>query len=450
MPILRRFEITIFFLFFLGVLWFSSPGAENKHIFKGDDLRYINYAVSLYRYGIFGLTHHEKEKVPQPGNANAPFYPALIAGVMFIDKSFAESLTCIVKTNIGDDCKRNFQLFFFVQIVLSVLSLFFVYLLAIQLSRERVVGWLSALLAFSSGVFTEFSHVFMTEILILPSFLALILFTLMLYKTGMYRWAVLVGVAFAILILIRPAYLYLLYGFILFFIGVSALKPNKRTLCQLVSMIVVVIVLISPWSIRNKIHFNSFTLTSGNYAEAILIQRTNYNQMTWPEVGVAMLYWLPDFGDSVVPKIFSQPLYEKLGWGEGTYYAEQYEEKFKVLAEDLGGQEKVLPYLIKEELLSLKHVAVSVPLAFRGMYISKYWGLIGLIASTFLLIQTMRRKDFSILVISLPLFYMVVFHAGLSVSIARYNLPLIVLYALSMAWYINLYGQKCATKIRNK
>jgi hypothetical protein len=64
--------------------------------------------------------------------------------------------------------------------------------------------------------------------------------------------------------------------------------------------------------------------------------------------------------------------------------------------------------------------------------------------------QAFRRKDYSILIMAAPLLFMVAFHAGLSVSIPRYNLPLIALYALAMAWYINLYAGKALAKIRHK
>lgn len=49
-----------------------------------------------------------------------------------------------------------------------------------------------------------------------------------------------------------------------------------------------------------------------------------------------------------------------------------------------------------------------------------------------------------------PLLFMVAFHTGCQVSIPRYNLSLIALYALAMAWYIHLYAGKILAKIRHK
>jgi len=201
---------------------------------------------------------------------------------------------------------------------------------------------------------------------------------------------------------------------------------------------------------ENKIHFDSYALTSGDYGESILIQRTNYNQMSWLEAGVAMIYWFPDFGDSLAQKLFPEEWSKRLGWGEGTYYRQQYEEKLEQLSLELGGRDKVLGYLIREEVFTPKHIVTSVPLALRGALIAKYWGIIGFIAFVVLCVQTLRSKDSSILIIALPLFFIVAFHAGLSVSIPRYNLPLLALYALSMAWYLNFYGQKIAFKHRKK
>jgi len=223
-------------------------------------------------------------------------------------------------------------------------------------------------------------------------------------------------------------------------------QRDKASTLRLLILVIGFVATVMPWALRNKIQFGSYTLTSGGYAEAILIQRTIYNQMSWPEVGVAMIHWLPDFGDSLTKKMFSEHLYNKLGWGPGAYSDQQYNEQLRTLSEELGGKEKIFGHLIKEEVLTPKHVAVSVPLALRGTFISKYWGLAGFIAFIALLIQTLKKKDYSLLIMSLPLFYMVAFHAGLSVSIPRYNLPLVTLYAMSLAWYIHLLGTKLYKK----
>jgi len=449
MALLRRFERPLFVIFFGILLWGGHLKYDDSRVLSGDELRYMRYAVSLHEHGVFALASRDIQKAPLPGNANAPLYPVLLAGMMILDNAFAQSLACQINSSeSGSDCTRHFEVFMVVQAGLALLSLFLIYVIVIRYTKNHVMAWLAALLALGSGIFAEFSSLFMTEILILPVFVALTLFCLLFYQDKRLRWVCAIAATLAALTLIRPSYLYLFYGFSAFFMTVFIIRREKKTAIAAGVFIAIFVLAVSPWAIRNKIHFDSFALTSGGYAEAILVQRVNYNQMSWPEVGVAMIYWLPDFGDSLVEKIFPPPLYEKLGWSEGSYYAQGYSVRIDDLTQALGGRDKVLKYLIEEEVLTPKHFAVSVPLAVRGVFIAKYWGLAGFIAFIALLIQTLRRGDYSLLAVGLPVFYMVAFHAGLSVSIPRYNLPLITLYALAMAWYINIYGYRFVSKIR--
>lgn len=454
MTFIRKYEWVIFIVVFSALLWGMRPAADKPHAYQGDDLRYMSYAVSMHDYGVFGLFDKRSDEPTNPGNANAPFYPALIAGVMVIDHYFADTVHCLVKEGPNAGCLENFQTIFFVQMLLGVLSLFLIYLTALQFSKNRSIAWISAVLALASGIVSEFSYLFMTEILILPLFCALTLACLILYQKKKLFWVFIITSLLAFLTLTRPSYLYLFYAFILFFSVFALLKRDRSSALHLVVLIVGFVVVVSPWALRNYKHFNSFALTTGGYAEAILVQRTNYNQMSWSEVGVAMVYWLPDFGDSLAESIFPESLYNKLGWHKNSYYAQKYRKQMNALAEQLGGSDKVLGYLITEQILTVKHVAVSIPLALRGTFIAKYWGLVGFIAFICLLAQTIRKQDYSILVMAMPLFYMVAFHAGLSVSIPRYNLPLLSLYALSMAYYIHIfithYGRKIVKKTRNK
>lgn len=434
----------VFFLIFCAlVLFVTRPTNHESHIFQGDDLRYISYAVALHEYSVFGLADKNHiDHPPQTGNSNAPLYPLLLAGVMKLDQKFSESLICINRQGADKDCPQDFDVMFIIQSVLALLSLLLIYMLAYYFSNYRIMGWLAGFFALSSGVFQEYSFNFLTENMILPAFCALLLFCLLLYQRGDLSFLVWIGITLGVLTLVRPSYLYLFYSFALLFASLWAFQKNHRAGMRFLLLAAVFTVCVAPWAIRNKLQFNSYTLTSGGYAEAILVQRTNYNQMSWPEIGVAMIYWLPDFGDSLAREIFPQKLHARLGWDKGTYYAQGYGKQIETLSRDLGGHDKILPHLIREEILSLKHIAVSIPLALRGTFIAKYWSLIGFIAFITLSVHTVKRRNYALLVIAAPLFFMVAFHAGLSVSVPRYNLPLIALYALSIAWYVRLYGTK--------
>lgn len=445
----QKFELPVFFIIFTLALWLSKPAPENIYEFNGDDMRYIGYAVSMHEHGVFGLVEKNITQAPPPGNANAPIYSVLLYGAMLFDQTFTDSLLCIAEQGIKNQCPQNFDSLFMIQAGISVLCLYLIYVLAFVFSGKKSVGWIASLLAFASGIFQEFSYMIMTEILILPAFCALLICCLQLYRHKQWRWAAFIGLSLAFLTLTRPSYLYLFYAFTLFFFVLCAVKRDRDSSIKTGILIASFVIAALPWALRNKAHFDSYALTSGGYAEIILTQRISYNQMSWKEVGVAMIYWLPDFGDSLASKFFPEDLYKKLSWDKESYY-KRYRKNKDDFAKMLGGEDKVLGYLIREEVLTPKHFAVSVPLAIRGIFIAKYWGLLGFIASIALGIHTFRRKDYSILIMAAPLLFMVAFHAGLSVSIPRYNLPLIALYALAMAWYINPYAVKVFAKICHK
>ena len=451
MNLSRKIELPLFFFIFALGIWGLYAVSDKTFVFQGDGQHYVQYAVSLHEHDIFGLVRDNPgDEYPFHGNANAPLYPLLIASVMAFDEKFADGLICYTHKGKDAGCEQHYTSFFIVQSAFALLALFLIYLIAYRLSQNRTISWLAAFLTLASGIFTEFSFIIMTEILILPAFTALLYACLLFYQKRSLSWVAAIGILLGILTLIRPSYLYLFYGFILFFISLTLIKRDRESFRNLILLVAVFVLTVSPWALRNKTHFDTYALTTGGYAEAILIQRTNYNQMSWAEVGVSFIYWLPDFGDSLAHSLFPEHLHNKLGWDEGTYYAEQYEDKVKLLSEELGGHDKILKHLITEEILTLKHITVSFPLAIRAVFISKYWGLLGFIATIALLISTVKRHDYSIVVIALPLFFMVDFHALLSVSIPRYNLPLVALYAFALSFYIHLYSSKIIGKFRNE
>ena len=451
MKILRKLCFPIFWITVSLIVWFGHSQNSKSASLQGDQFRYINYAVSMSVHGTFGLMETGQiSEAPAPGNANAPLYPMMIAGIMFLDSNFSETLKCILPQRSEKGCDVDFTSFFAVQLALSIFSIFLIYLISLRFSGNKNVAYISALLAACSSVFSDYTYQFMTETLVLPGFFLLLLFCLLFYQEKKLKWLIFVSLALAFLTLVRPSYLYLFFGFVLFFVGLAIVKRSKFQLLHLSVFVFAFVIGVMPWAIRNKIQFDTFALTTGGYAEAILIQRTNYNQMSWPEIGVAMIYWLPGFGDSLSEKIFPEHLYKRLGWDKGSYYKIGYRDPLEELTEQLGERDQVLSHLIKEEVLTLKHVAVSVPLAVRGTLMVKYASILGFITFILLSIQTVRRGNYALIVLALPLFFMVAFHAGLSVSIARYNLPLIVLYTLTLAYYFNFYGCRLVQKLHKK
>ena len=80
------------------------------------------------------------------------------------------------------------------------------------------------------------------------------------------------------------------------------------------------------------------------------------------------------------------------------------------------------------------HVKVTLVLAWRGLFVEKYFGLLGVIAMVWGLCGGLKREERALyLMISLPIGLMLLFHAFFTVSIPRYNLSLLLPMSLCMA-----------------
>jgi hypothetical protein len=108
----------------------------------------------------------------------------------------------------------------------------------------------------------------------------------------------------------------------------------------------------------------------------------------------------------------------------------------------------VLPYLLQTEILAnpVKHALVTLPLAWRAVFVSKYCGIAGLICFCVVLVRHLRMREYAFLVASLPVWFMVFFHAFVSVSIPRYNLALIPLYAYALAFCAQAMAGRIAAR----
>ncbi len=439
-------ETVVFFAVFavllLGAHLLSGKPFERPHT---DASRYIDYAVSLHEFGVFGLTIGDHSKAPAPSNANAPLYPAYVAGLMWLDPGLKDSIYCwnerdpVTKQLANDICDVNVAFFLVVQGILAIVTLLLVFLLTLKLTKRPAVAWIAAFLAWSAGILAEFQVLFMTEIFVLPLFIGMMLCIARAYSTRHLVWIGAIGVLLGVLTLTRPTYLYLFYGFVLFFLVYLAIARNRIAAVSLTLLVVSFAAVTAPWSLRNKAQLDTWALSGGDYAEIVLMQRFTYNRMGWPEVATAFVYYLPDFGDSLSAQLFPARYYDKLGWeGESYYRVANDRQEFLKEAEKAGGKENLIPYWIRTEMIgnAPKNLAVSAALAWRGSFVAKYWGLVGAIAFVALLIATIRQRSYMLLLVSAPVLYMIAFHAGLSVSIPRYNLPIMALCATAMAYYI--------------
>jgi hypothetical protein len=104
--------------------------------------------------------------------------------------------------------------------------------------------------------------------------------------------------------------------------------------------------------------------------------------MSWREFLVSWIYWLPDFGDNLAADLFPAEYWQRLDFDhpDGFYRLGGSEIRDMVYAMAPTDQARV-SFLFKDFILAepLQHVLVTFALAWRGMLISKYFSLLGVL-----------------------------------------------------------------------
>lgn len=400
-----------------------------------DAVRYVGYAATLLEHGTFAKWPGNGAQAPQPGRGHAPLYPTWLASLALIDADFGKTVHCVAE-NAANNVWCPFHMGFAVTAQLFLAGIFYCasWLLAVRLSGSISLGWLAAAFAYFCNSPLSYANQLLTEALIMPLGALFILFLVLGYAGGRRWWFLAAGLTLGAMALTRPAYAYLFYA-IAAVLAATCFRTRRKLVYWATTLFFLGYgAMVAPWMLRNSHHFDEAALTSG-YAADILAQRVAYNRMTLGELGIALVYWFPDFGNDMARAI-SEDASRHLGWGEDSYYELGKSVIYPRLRGQFESDEAVLRHLIRSEVLArpVKHLLVSLPLAWRGLFVAKYWGLVGVICLAFVLYRWRQAGGKALLIGCLPLAFMVLFHAQVSVSIPRYNLPLIPIMAYAMAW----------------
>ncbi|MGE0484285.1 MAG: hypothetical protein AB7Q81_09095 [Gammaproteobacteria bacterium] len=394
-----------------------------------DSLRYLGYVVNLLDHGVFGVGGSASE-APAPGRANMPLYPAFVAALYLGDTAARGDLRCLLEPAAG--CSTAvLERTVTAQFVVVALMLGSVWLAGWRL-LGRAGAWVAAGAALLSGQPAPNAMLLLTENLTLL-LCAVLTLVLLADDRRAARAAFAIGCCLGGLTLVRPEFFYLgLAGAVVF--AAAGLVRGKRALafrrCAAYGLAFALVV--GPWAARNAMTFGSPALTA-TYGGQILAQRVSYNRMSARELGVAFVYWLPDFGDSLARRLFQPAAYERLGFGPGTYYAEGMPYHAEV-SRRVGGDDRVARALIVDDVLGhpLKHALVTVALAWRAVFVGKLWGLLALAALTWISWRRPAQRR-ALWHAGAPGWFMLLFYAAVSVSIPRYAICLLPVFALALA-----------------
>jgi len=410
-----------------------------------DQTFYIGIAHDLRSTGRFtdGLfTTGDAQQPHPPGMRFAPLYPALVAATAAWDGDFARAMECVVHSGGRDaSCPAEADLVRLLQLGMLALFLWLVWWTAGQVLHSQRAGWIALLLAsMTVPLLLRYVNYVMTEVTALLLLASAIAAAVRARREPSVAWLVFAGLCLGMTALTRPAYLYL--GYVCALVGLVIVcwrEPRLRKLLLLLGFVAGLGGAVLPWIARNAVVLGRPALTY-SYDSHTLAQRIAYDRMNWEEYGLFYVCGLPG-GKGLANAVIRPDACRRFSWAlteKDAFYAIGNTTFMEETVSAAGGWSHHLTYLIRNHVLAapLKHLLVTVPFALAGAWVNHYWGLALGIVCVIATVRALRVGDQGMLAVTLPGWFMLLFHASVAINQPRYNLILILSYSVSGAWLV--------------
>jgi 4-amino-4-deoxy-L-arabinose transferase-like glycosyltransferase len=412
-----------------------------------DQALYITIAYDLDRHGVFSNGRFDNVdstiSAPPPGMFFGPLYPALVAGMMKIDSRFAESVNCAVENNEGKRpgsyCKIYvvpMHLLHALLLALGVVSIGWAGFLIFSDSR---VFWLAGALATATLlVDTELFSFLMTESLSFSLYSLAALAILIGAQTGKYSACIISGLFTGLLCLARPSFLVLVpfFAIIILFGRHLGTAPSRISwLKRSVAYVLGAALVLAPWLVRNYMSVGKIGLTE-EYGSAALIERFAFNDMTAREYALAFPYCVPVVGPAIVNRLWGTSSMSRFEWNQDkSFFNVGRAQRLKLVAAH-DRLDPIVGKLLTAEMADkgLRHLLVSLPLAWCGMWVGGPFALllVPLFWCALILASPIPRR--LLLLYSAAPFVMLGLHGLIANHYTRYNLILIGPFSAAAAW----------------
>lgn len=424
------------FALVLVVLLALLPRARILPLADFDQQFYLGIAADLRATGSFtdGYLFAGVPAPRPPGMRFAPLYPAFLAATAALDPGFATALTCLAASQGQDPtCPQTATLPRALQCAMLALT----YLLFWWIARRAVsprAGWLTLALALlCAPVLLRGVPTLMTETLTLLLTTAATACAVAACRGRPAAWLAGSGILLALAALTRPAFLYLAPFALLAGLLIAARRRRGWAACA--AFAAGFALTIAPWFLRNALVLGHAALTHG-YDSHTLVQRIAFNAMTWRQYALSFLCWLPD-GSGMAAALFGPGTCTVFMWNErpDTFYMIGQTTLMQTTVAAAGGWDNHLAYLLRSYILAapIWHALVTLSLALRGAWINHWWGVALAPVAVLATLRALRSGDAAMAAILLPAWFMLLFHAAVSVNQERYNLMLVLPFALSAA-----------------
>lgn len=429
------------------VLAAAITAKPSKRLRDFDQSFYTTIAYDLDRYGVFSSgifdetdsTHTE----PPPGMFFVPGYPLLVLAAMKIDPRFEAAVRCSVESNhelrSESECEDYARPIHLIHALLLGVGV-----LAIALAAETIFGgarvfWLAGVLA-TASLATEadlFSFI-MTESMTISLFCVVTLFALRAWKTARLTWFALAGATLGLLCLTRPSFVILIPVLLvltllrgLWLVPKTVAHSFKAALLLLMACLLVV----GPWIARNQLSVGKSRLTE-EYGAAALIERFAYNDMTPGEFASAFAYCVPMLGDTLFDKADGSDSMHRFLYHTEDSFFHTGRNRRDALVEQHERLDPIISRIVLDEMHAnwWRHLLVSIPLAWCGMWAGDPWSLVLVPLFGWACIRAARTSRPLFLLYAVPAIVMLGVHAAIGNHYTRYNLILIGPYCVGAAW----------------
>jgi hypothetical protein len=422
---------------------------DPKWLSDFDQAFYITIAYDLTHHGVFSNgvfdAVNSTVAVPPPGRFFGPVYPWLIVAATKLDARFADAVNCSVEANHkvrdGAECEVYARPMRIMHAALLGVGVLAIALAAELIFTSAAVFWLTGMLATAALLAdAELFSFVMTESVTFSLYSTAALALLLAWLSPRAGRLVAAGWLFGLLCLTRASFVVLapVAAGLIAGNGFWRLREGWRPVSKHVLVFAIAwLTIVGPWLARNAVTIGNWRLTE-EYGSATLIERFAFNDMTAREFALAFPYCLPELGEPMIDRAFGPQAMERFVYHTPKSFFNVGRLERDKLIEAHGRLDPLIGNRIRDEMRERwwRHLLVSVPLAWCGMWVG---GLLGLALVPLFVcasVLAVRRSQPLFLLYAAPALVMLALHAAVANHYTRYNLILIGPFSAGAAWII--------------
>jgi hypothetical protein len=428
---------TLFMLLVFAILLTAIASRVPKRLNDFDQSFYLTIAYDLQRHATFSNGIFDNvdsiSQVPPPGMFFVPVYPALVLLAMQADARFATAVDCAERANHGKadgaSCDIYARPINALHAAFLTLGIFAIGMTAALVTGAPWAFFAAAAFATAGLIFEAelFSYI-MTESVSFGLFSLMGLLLVRALKDGRAEsWGVL-GLALGVLTLTKPSFAILapVTGAVLCIAWLMTRPRRASALLVRAGLLALGFVLVvGPWIARNGIVIGKWGLTE-EYGAAALVERFAYNEMALREGLLAFPYCVPVIGPPLIAALAGPDAMRRFEWSERGGFFDAGRARRNALIADHGKLDPVFRNVLADEIsrTGVRHLLVSIPLAWCGSWVSGAWSLLMLPLFVAGCLLAGRRYPL-LLYYAAPAVLMISLHAIVANHYSRYNLGMI-------------------------